>query len=123
MYARWRISNGQPVKSVVLLGPTFTASNESGNLLDSYGTPDGQFNDWADYVQHLSDANVNVLIVDDGASGSTKDGASYAGSVGVVQYEKIGLIHNSIDPNVPGSNNSEQLKSQIYNWVFTYNWK
>ena len=49
MAARWRLEHGQNVKAVVLLGATYLASSEDERLLD-FGSPDGLFNDWADYI-------------------------------------------------------------------------
>lgn len=126
MHAKWRIENGYPVASVVLLGPTFEATNENGGILQ-FGLPDndGNLDDWADYIQYIDqNSNANVLVVNDGVDSATDASPSNCPSCSnILTYVNTGLIHYGRDgAGDSATNTSPAVKESVYNWVFNGAW-
>jgi pimeloyl-ACP methyl ester carboxylesterase len=124
MYARWRINNGQPVRAAVLLGPTFVARREENTPPPvDFGIPDGEFNDWADYIDYLLVKNVDVLVIDDAAAGGDE---AYGfqktpGATGDFSYDTAWINtphYTQLDPE--STNNNVEMKRYVYNWIYSH---
>lgn len=135
MYAKWRVSQGLPVRAIALLGPTFTSYNETQNPDDPNNIPlvfgttpfDEKgfldentlvYNDWSDYVSYLLLKNVDILVWDDAgdkAVGYTKP-ANATGSferLHRTNYTHFGTGNNS-------TNDSDIAKKEVYDWIYSH---
>ena len=116
MYATWRLKNDQKVNSVALLGPTFETSTMNFN------EPDGG---WSVVIDNLLINGVDVYVLDDGRNifdpNFHNAAFSYkppSGATGSWKYDQRWMQHYSRYPNWDlGTNNSKNLKQNVYNWV------
>jgi len=112
MYAQWRIENGQSVKSIVLLGPTFETSTTD-------------FDDWSVIMDYLISQGVNIYILDDDID-VDQDIKNYqaptCSSCGAYELQRDTLEHYSEHPTFAGgafqgTNNSPEIKKDAYMWL------
>ena len=113
MYALWRLENGQPVNSAVLLGPTFETSTKN------FDEPDGG---WSAVLDTLLNAGVDVYVLDDGSPWNKNEASKYkppSTATGSWVYDdRWFLKHHSSHPRLRrGTNNDEELKDEIYDWL------
>jgi hypothetical protein len=146
MYARWRVNQGQLVRAVALLGPTFVSFNEdfvdqsgsdtslalhfgSTNRLESgeLDESDIHFTDWADYVSYLLINHVDVLVWGD--NGSSLGSGEYPlpedpnGTHNYGNFEHMlrgGIQHFAEGETGIATNNSPAIRDEIYAWIYSH---
>lgn len=121
MYAKSRVTQNQMVQSVVLLGSTFTGKNEMGNEL-VFGESGGETNgDWASYIDTLLANDVDVLVVNDEVfdfSDPTNGYKPGETATGDYEYWRKWMPHYDAGGWIKwGTNQSESLKNDVYNWI------
>ena len=111
MYANARIENGGNIHSVVLLGPTFDASDEAS--VRQIG-----FEKWSPYIDKIVENGVNVLVVNDyGEGGDVPESYSAPkGGGNFVYWNEATTATHHYRTDGTGVNDSSDFVERIYSW-------
>jgi hypothetical protein len=112
------IENGGEVAAIVLLGPTWDATNENG-VPTQFDDPNGG---WAAYMDALLLSGVRILVVDDGMYfDKDQDASKYSapdGAIGTYTYLRILIKHYDGGGVIwEGTNISKYVKNIVYSWL------
>ena len=131
MYARWRLSQGQSVRAIALLGPTFESFNETQDprmenrdkpetIRLYFGTTDTlKYDDWADYISYLLLNNVDILVWDDNGNKATNYTKPGGAGGSYERWSRTNYIHWGPGGN-QYTNDSDTAKKEVYDWIYSH---